>query len=194
MKQLTDEQLAEGCLRGEKGCEHELFKRWYGKLGGICRRFANSDHEVKDLLQESFIKIFEKLDKFRGESSLATWMKRITMNHCINYYKKELRKEFESQIDDNIMEEIVEEEYVSVENLPAETVMECIRKLPQGYRVVLTLYAVDNRSHAEIAELLGISVGTSKSQLNKARKMLKRLLEIYTSQLPQQKENIYHGK
>ncbi|MDZ4758929.1 MAG: sigma-70 family RNA polymerase sigma factor [Bacteroidota bacterium] len=194
MKQLTDEQLAEGCLRGENGCEHELFKRWYGKLGGICRRFANSDDEVKDLLQESFIKIFEKLEMFRGESSLATWMKRVTMNHCINYYKKALRKEFESQIDDNMMEEIPDEEYIFMESISAEKVLDCIRKLPQGYRVVLTLYAVENKTHNEIAELLGITTGTSKSQLNKARKTLRKLIEPYSLQIPQQKEKIYHGK
>jgi RNA polymerase sigma-70 factor (ECF subfamily) len=172
-KEIT---LLEGCRKGNGADQRELFKLYYSKLMGICLRFAKNADEAKDLLQEGFIKIFDGIDKFQGNSSLETWMKRIMINHCINYYKKELRQIVTANIEDY---DVADEE-VSLgeeqQQYTPEQVLEIMKELPLGYKTVLNLYAVEGFTHKEIATTLNISEGTSKSQLNKARTYLKSIL------------------
>jgi len=178
MKNATDEELVQGCIQGKESHRHELFKRWFVRLGAICRRYAIHDDEAKDLLQESFIKIFDNIGKFRKESSLATWMHRITINHCISEQKKRLKNGWMTSMDGLKYEsEIPEIDEETEEAIDADALLELLRQLPNGYRMVINLYAVEGFTHKEIAAQLEIAEGTSKSQLSKARKLLKKMIE-----------------
>ncbi len=178
MKNATDEELVQGCIDGRESHRHELFKRWFVRLGAICRRYAINDDEAKDQLQESFIKIFDNIARFRKESSLATWMQRITINHCISEQKKRLKHGWMTTLDGLKDEsEIPEIDEETEEVIEADFLLELLRQLPDGYRMVINLYALEGFTHKEIAAQLDITEGTSKSQLNKARKLLKKMIE-----------------
>lgn len=178
MKSATDEELVQGCIEGKESHRHELFKRWFVRLGAICRRYSGNDDEAKDLLQESFIKIFDHIKKFRGDSSLSTWMHRVTINHCITQRKKRLKAGWMTSLDglgeeDDIADQVEEQ----TEVIDSDTLLDLVRQLPEGYRMVLNLYALEGFSHKEIAAQLEITEGTSKSQLSKARRLLKKMMD-----------------
>ncbi len=129
--------------------------------------------DAEDLLQNSFVDIFTKLDSFRFQSSVGAWIKRIVVNNCINFLKKK-RLYFE-EIDDR-MGNIVEESSTEEPTLSVETIKRAVFQLPDGYRVVFSLYLMEGYDHKEIADILNISVATSKSQFSRAKKKLRELL------------------
>jgi len=141
----------------------------------VCYRMLGSEAEAEDVLQESFIDVFRKLDTFREESSLGAWIKRIVINHCLNDFKKRKLK-FEEMTDK--MMDVPEEEYISEEDIVYEVkrVKGAIMKLPDGYRQVLTLYLLEGYDHSEIADILGIQETGSKSQYSRARAKLREIL------------------
>ncbi len=166
---VTDRELIEGCIREERACQEELFRRYAGKLLSICRRYARHEMEAEDLLQDALIRIFDHLDKFEYKGSLEGWMRRITVNTALkNCNRSGFRKE--SIGIDAGQDQVVDPEAVS--HLSEEELLHLIRELPEGYRLVFNLYAIEGYSHKEIAEMLDIKEGTSRSQLVKARKML----------------------
>jgi RNA polymerase sigma-70 factor (ECF subfamily) len=174
---FAEKELIQGCIDGDEAKEKALFKQYYGPMMQICRRYASNSDEAKDLLQEGFIKIFQNLSKFNGQSSLKTWMSRIQVNICIDHYHKIKKTPF------NALTEQTDatDEVSGVDNplmlLEPEKVLTLLQKLPQGYRTILNLYAIEGYSHKEIALSLGISEGTSKSQLSKARALLLQMVE-----------------
>jgi RNA polymerase sigma factor (sigma-70 family) len=176
MKEVSDEQtLIHDCLSGNPDSQRKLFERYYPILMSICRRYASNTDEAKDLLQEGFIKIFDNIHKFRGESSFKTWITRIVINNAINHLNKEKKKLF-TPLDDNFDTQDESDDLEDSIPFEPELVLTLIQQLPPGYRSIINLYGVEGYSHKQIGELLGISEGTSKSQLAKARKLLKQLL------------------
>ncbi len=166
---MTDRELIEGCIREERACQEELFRRYAGKLLSICRRYARHEMEAEDLLQDTLIRIFDHLDKFEYKGSFEGWMRRIAVNTALkNCNRIGFRKE--SIGIDAGQDQVVDPEAVS--HLSEEELLHLIRELPEGYRLVFNLYAIEGYSHKEIAEMLDIKEGTSRSQLVKARKML----------------------
>jgi len=161
----------------------EIYKKYKNKMYGICCRYARNSMEAQDLLHDGFIKVFEALDKYDCINSLEAWLKKIFINNCINYYKKEISKTLLNEsLDDfnendnfylNIEPEIIEK------NLKIEIILKEINSLPDGYRLVFNLYVIEGYSHKEIAEILNISESTSKTQLLKARKKLIESLKKY---------------
>jgi RNA polymerase sigma factor (sigma-70 family) len=143
------------------------------ELMAICRRYASNQDEAKDILQETYIKIYKNLDKFDTSFPFLIWAKRIAINTAIDHYRKTIHKTLRSI--DNM--EIIDEEDIFVSNdilnYDLEKVLSAVQELPTGYRIILNLYVLENKSHGEIAELLNISESTSRSQLTKARKTLK---------------------
>lgn len=174
----AEQQIIQGCIDGDPGCQRMLFERLYPKMLSVCKRYAANEDEAKDLLQEGFIKVFDNLGKYRGESSLQTWVSRIMINNAINYVKRGNKIHFvELQHHDEF--DLAEDEAVSIEaaeQLDPELVIEIIQRLPAGYRTILNLYAIEGFTHKQISEALGIAEGTSKSQLSKARIFLKQEL------------------
>jgi len=176
---MTELELIDRCIKGEPQAQHLMFKTFAPKMLGICRRYALNNDEAKDLMQDGLIKVFTNLSKFKGNSKLETWMTRIVVNNCIDQYNKNKKMEFtdldgvEATLTDDDGEEL------PFENLPfsEEQLLDMIQSLPAGYRIVFNLYVLEELKHHEIAERLGISEGTSKSQYFRAKKMLKEKLE-----------------
>jgi RNA polymerase sigma factor (sigma-70 family) len=171
---LTDEKsLIEGCLKGHESYQFELYKRYAGKMMMVCKRYAGSKQEAEDFLQEAFIRIYDKLHTYQHSGSLEGWVRRVVVHTALN--KLRSRKYY-----DDIHEEmpVVDHTHVDVmSGFGEKDLLNMIAALPTGYRTVFNMYAIDGYDHAEIAEALGISEGTSRSQLAKARATLKTALE-----------------
>lgn len=153
------------------------------KMYGVCIRFANSNDDANDILQEGFIRVFNHINDFRGEGSFEGWVRRTIVNTAINFYKKEKKRGYKVDL------EHIEKDYVTeesaIEKLSFNELIIIIRKLPNGYRTVFNLNVIEGYTHKEIGKMLNISENTSKSQLSRAKSALqKKLLEI------KRKENI----
>lgn len=154
-----------------------LYERYAGVMLSVCMRYAKNRDEAEDLLQEGFIKVFDKISTFRGQGSLEGWIRRIMINHALNYIKskklvflQEDPQRWSDHLADDSHPEAEQELYTP------EMMMKAVQELPDGYRVVFNLYVVEGFNHREIAESLGISENTSKSQLSRARRYLRNLL------------------
>ena len=171
---MTEKELIQGCLREDPHCQEELFSRYGGRMLAVCLRYARHRLEAEDILQEAFIKVFDKLNNFQSKGSFEGWIRRIVVNTALKNYQ---RKHYSN-------EQIAVEHFPDVPQSPLayaqlgeQELMAMIAGLPEGYRVVFNLYAIEGYSHKEIAEMLGIQESTSRSQLVKARKMLQAHLE-----------------
>ncbi len=152
----------------------EVFRRFAGKMIAVCRRYARHELEAEDILQDAFIKVFDNLGKFEFKGSFEGWVRRIVINTALkNFQRASFQKE---QLGlDNFDEQSIEPEAIS--NLQEEELMDLITRLPDGYRVVFNLYVIEGFSHKEISDMLEIGESTSRSQLVKARKMLKEQIQ-----------------
>ncbi|MEM8907660.1 MAG: RNA polymerase sigma factor [Bacteroidota bacterium] len=166
---MTDQALIEGCIRENKRCQKELFLRYAGKMLTVCRRYARHQLEAEDILQDAFIKVFDKIDQFKYNGSFEGWIRRIVVNTALKNYKKSSFQKEQIGIED--YEEGALEPSVYAQ-LHEEELLNLIAELPDGYRLVFNLYVIEGFSHKEIAETLNIQEATSRSQLLKARKML----------------------
>jgi RNA polymerase sigma factor (sigma-70 family) len=171
-----DIELIEGCRQKNAQAQKSLYDRYAGKLYALCCRYIKEKMEAEDVLIMSFTKILNRIDQYKGDGSFEGWMKRIVVNESLTY----LRKNKTMYLEMDIAAADREPDFEKMENeLHAEDLMKLIDTLPTGYRIVFNLYAIDGYSHKEIAEQLGISENTSKSQLSRARVVLqKSLLEI----------------
>ncbi len=158
---------------GKRKAQSVLYKKYAPSLLGLCMRYGKSKAEAEDILQEGFLKIFEKIGGLQQSSSLEPWMKRIMVNTAINAYHKNLKHYYHQDIDDVQLDEGIDEVSEYMEGISPETVLKSVQELPEGYKMVLNLYVFDGFSHKEIAEELDISINTSKTQLLKARRKLK---------------------
>lgn len=168
---MTEKELIKGCIRENRRCQKEVFRRYAGKMLSICMRYARHRMEAEDILQDAFVKVFDNISKFESKGSFEGWIRRIVVNTALkNYKKKSIRNE---QIGLENHYEIPKDPSVYA-HLNTEEVLKLVAKLPEGYRMVFNLYAIEGYSHKEIAELLNIQESTSRSQLVKARKMLQQ--------------------
>jgi len=177
MKDFTEQEIIVGCMKEDDRFQRLFFERYYSKMFAICIRFAKNEDEAKDILQEGFIKAFEGIKKFKGDSSLSTWLSRIMVNHAINYLKAKNKNPFLS-ISENefLVPNLPDFDNELVKELSPDEALSLLQKLPDGYRTVVNLYAIEGLTHKQISQNLGISEGTSKSQLSKARAILKKLV------------------
>ncbi len=175
---FNEKDIIEGCIRGRSDSQRVFFQYFYSGMLALCKRYAANEDEAKDLLQEGFIKVFDNLSKFRGDSSLKTWVSRVMVNNALNYIKKNNKVQFVSFDSSSDLDFADDAEYVEdLEHIQPEMLIELIQELPAGYRAILNLYAVEGFTHKQIAEALGIAEGTSKSQLAKARIFLKKSID-----------------
>ncbi|MEP0985517.1 sigma-70 family RNA polymerase sigma factor [Ekhidna sp.] len=175
-KSLTEEELLEGCRKGKSSAQRSLYDRLAPKMLGVCLRYIRDREEAEHVMIGGIVKVFEKLDQFKSEGSFEGWVRRIIVNDCLMYIRKNRNMSLQTEIE-------------NVSNSPNLSVMEdaldqadllkMIGELPVGYRTVFNLYAIEGYSHAEIAKQLDINENTSKSQLSRARKWLQaRLAEL----------------
>jgi RNA polymerase sigma factor (sigma-70 family) len=170
----SDKVLIKGCKKGKKRAQEGLYAKYSKSMFAIALRYAKVTQEAEDILQESFVKIFQNIRKFRGDSSLPFWIKRIVVNTALNHQRSKLflyPMVDVVNIEDRLLSEDVFSQYSHQE------LIEMIMKLPDGCRVIFNMYAIEGYKHHEIAERLKISEGTSKSQYSRARKLLTKLLD-----------------
>ena len=171
----NEKSLIAACIREDSAAQTELFNRYASQMLGVCYRYVQTKPEAEDIMQEGFIKVFDHLKNFRAESGLAAWIRKIMVNTAINHLKTNKKFRLESGLD-----EISDEQQGGIlidETRDTEFVMQCIRDLPHGYRVVLNLFAIEGYSHKEIGDLLGIGESSSRSQFSRARKLLEKRLQ-----------------
>jgi RNA polymerase sigma factor (sigma-70 family) len=173
-------EIIEGCLRNNRRSQEELFKLFYGKMLPVCMRYMPDRDSAQEVLQEGFIKVFEKLGAFDYKGSFEGWIRRIIANTAIDAIRKSKKDPYLTDNDNDFKlgasDPMVEREDLEFTDLKAEIAMEAIQKLSPAYRAVFNLFVLEDYSHKEIAELLGISEGTSKSNLAKAKMNLQKIL------------------
>ena len=176
---ITESDLIHGCLNGERRMQEELYRRFAPKMYAVCLRYAGNSEEAQDILQEGFIKIFKKLSSFRGEGSFEGWICRIFVNTSIEHFR---RKNYLQPVTER-EENTIEGKYLSVlDSLAEKDIMSLIQELSPGYRTVFNLYVIEGYTHKEIGDMLGISEGTSKSQLSRAKVILQDLVRKFIDQ------------
>lgn len=179
MRLTEEQQLIKACLKGEGAAFEALYRRFAAKMLAVCHRYAHDREEAKDLLQEGFIRVFESLPKFRDEGSFEGWIRRIMVLTALEFYRKNTRHR--ESYGGNI--EQLHDEYhpVSADDIYAqmnfEELIAMIQELPPAYKMVFNLYVFEGMKHEEIARELNISVGTSKSNLSDARRILQKRVE-----------------
>ena len=178
-KETEEERWLRKALDGDNTATEWIYRKHVRYLSALCSRYITEDEDIKDVLQESFIKIFTSLDsfKYRGEGALKAWMAKITLNETLKFVRNNSRLPIDS-IDDKDMN-IADGDSMETEDIPTDVLHQLIRELPDGYRTVFNLYVIDDKSHKEIAQLLGIKENTSASQLHKAKSMLARKIKHY---------------
>jgi len=176
LEDIDTQKLVEQCLLGDRQAFYGLYKKYHHSMYNVGFRIVRDQEEAEDILQDSFISAFRNLKNYRSESTFGAWLKRIVVNRAINQLKK---KKLERIPDDDRWDVKEEEERDELEGFPftVESVKKAIDLLPDGYRLVLSLYLMEGYDHAEIGQILGISESTSKSQFNRSKKKLKELLE-----------------
>lgn len=168
---MTNEQLIKKCLDGNARAQKLLYEQFGPKLMGVCFRYATSGEEAQDLLQDGFIKIFEKLDKYSGIGSFEGWMRRIIVNTALDNIRKNKKFLLHTDIDDADYK-IPSNDFIE-ERLAAQDLLKILQSIPLGYKTIFNLYAIEGYSHKEIAEQLNITTSTSKSQYSRAKALLR---------------------
>jgi len=171
---LGEKELISGCAKGERTAQRMLYERHCRRLMAVCSRYAKSMPEAEDILQEGFMKIFSSLKTFRYESKLDTWMTRIMINTALNHQRQKLYLLPMVDVEDAGLRE---DEKISLSDFHLSELIAIVQQLPDGCRVVFNLFAIEGFGHKEIADMLGISEGTSKSQYNRAKNLLRAKLE-----------------
>lgn len=175
----SEQELIAACKAGKRVAQKRIYELFSSKMVFVCRRYANDMDQARDFMHDGFIKVFLNISKFRGDSSLETWITRIMINNSITSIKKEVRKGIKVNIDDVKLSEseTFDFEFERKQPISARQVIEAMESLPIGYRTVLSLYILDGFTHKEIGDQLGISEGTSKSQLAKGKRLLAKTLK-----------------
>ncbi|MBT8298023.1 MAG: RNA polymerase sigma factor [Maribacter sp.] len=173
---MSLEELIEKCKKGDRRAQEQLYRQYSNILFGICLKYSRNKSEAEDSLHDSFMTIYEKIGQYKSKGSFEGWMKRITVNTVLQKYRKE---EHLKVVSDNVEEEIkVETDY---SDIGLQTLLKYIQELPNKYRLTFNLYVLDGFTHKEISSMLGTSTGTSKSNLARARMILKERIEKRTT-------------
>ncbi|MBL3657414.1 RNA polymerase sigma factor [Fulvivirga sediminis] len=166
---ISENDLVEGCRKGDRGSQRQLYDLYSKKMMAVAMRYSKFDQEAEDIIQEAFIKIFDKISTFRGESRLDFWIKRIVVNTALNHQRSKLYLFPMTDINDVTF---TEDSDFSLSDFNFKELLKMIQRLPAGCQTVFNLYAIEGYTHKEIAEELNISEGTSKSQYSRARALL----------------------
>ena len=172
-KSVTEEELIKGCLNHNAAAQKQLYEKYSSRMFGVCLRYVKDHGEAEDVLVTAFMKVFDRLVQYKGQGSFEGWIRRVTINEALTFLRKNRNMYLEVEIEKVDREP----EFQKLENeLEVEDLMNMVKRLPEGYRTVFNLYAIEGYTHKEIAEKLEINVNTSKSQLSRARKLLQKYL------------------
>ena len=172
---MDDITLVNECVKGNAKAQRMLFDKFAGKMMTVCLRYAKNTDQAEDVLQDGFVKVFMKLSDFKKEGSLEGWIRRIMVNTALDQIRKEVK--FKGDLDIEDVGYKLENNAFIEEEMMAEDLMKLVRAMPDGYRIVFNMFAIEGYSHAEIASTLGVTENTSKSQYSRARAYLRERLE-----------------
>jgi len=168
-KSKSLDKLVIGCIKQERKAQHALYERLAPLMHSVCLRYVKDTAEAEDVLLKGFMKVFQNIKKFRQEGSFEGWVRRIIVNEALMYIRRNKTMYLEVDID-----EAQEAKSINVDHLQEQDLMRLVQSLPLGYSTVFNLYVIEGYAHQEIAEMLNISEGTSKSQLSRAKHLLRQ--------------------
>lgn len=171
---MTDQELVKQCMEGKREAQLALFNQHAGKMLTICRRYFDNIEEAEDVLQEGFIKVFERLHQWQGSGPLGGWIRTVMINTALTQLRSNKKWQNNTAIDDAIS--LSSDDANALESMSAEEILQLIQEMPSGYRTVFNLFVIEGYGHKEIGELLGISENTSKTQFLKSKEWLKKAL------------------
>ncbi len=171
----SETDLLQGCINGNSKMQQLLYDKFSPKMYGVCLRYAGNEDDASDILQEGFIKVFKNLTSFRSEGSFEGWVRRIFVNTAIEHFRKKVKLYNVTEVQENTIEDT---NLDALDMLAAKDVIKIINELSPGYKAVFNMHVIEGYSHKEIAEIMGITEGTSKSQLARAKGVLKKLIEM----------------
>lgn len=166
-------QLIKGCVKQDRKCQKLLYKAFYGFSMGICLRYAGNRDEAAEVMNQGFFKVFTHIGSYDPERPFKAWLGKIMMNVSIDHYRANLKMAYAEDLDNA---EHISDGILADKNLHYEDLLRMVQQLPQAYRTVFNLFAIEGYSHDEIAAMLNINAGTSKSNLHKARQKLKQMI------------------
>lgn len=174
-KVISEHQLAEGCRSKDRKIQRQVYEHFSPLMLTVCRRYINDVSQAEEVMLGGFMKVFNKADQYEGNGSFEGWIRRIMVNEALSWLRKHKMLSLEVSLEhaENTYEQEIADHLVTNKDL-----MDMIAQLPDGYRAVFNLYAIEGYSHKDIAERLGIAESTSKSQLSRARQMLQRNLAV----------------
>ena len=172
---MTEDELIKACLQNNQRAQKVLFDTHSPRLMGVCLRYAKDRDEAQDMLQDGFIKIFQKLDAYSGEGAFGGWLHRLMVNTCLDQIRKNSKFAYSIEIEKAEFELNDSEDAIS--KMRTQELLQLIQQLPEGYRMVFNMFAIEGYGHKEIAEILGIAESTSKSQYRKAKIWLQKAIE-----------------
>jgi RNA polymerase sigma factor (sigma-70 family) len=170
----VEQELVQGCIAGKRAMQKALYDLYAKKMMAVCLRYAKTSFEAEDMLQEAFIKVFEHIKTFKGECPLEFWIRRIMVNTALKHHRKKMY--VSSVAESDKVENIPEEEFI-MSGYAYEDLLAMVQSLAPRYQLIFNLYAIEGYAHKEIAAMLEISEGTSKSQYSRARAILKDMLQ-----------------
>lgn len=171
---ISEADLIRRCLSGDRRAQEQLYKQFAPKMYAVCLRYAGNSEDAQDILQDGFVKVFRNLDKYRADGSFEGWVRRIFVNTAIEHYRRSSNMYPITESQEAALED---KGWSAMDNLNIKDLMEIIQELSPGYRTVFNLYVVEGYTHKEIADMMGISEGTSKSQLARAKAILQSKIE-----------------
>ena len=171
---VPERDLIRGCLNKNRKMQEMLYHLFASKMYAVCLRYCKDAEDAQDLLQDGFVKIFKNLEKFRGEGSFEGWIRRIFVNTSIEHFRKSVKNQSVTDSQELVIED---PSWNALDNLAEKDIIKMIQELSPGYRQVFNMYVIEGYSHKDIGDILGISEGTSKSQLARAKGILKKMVE-----------------
>ena len=169
------DKIVDRCKKGDRKAGEQLYHMFSAKMFAVCIQYSKSREEAEDNLQDGFIKVLESISQYKGKGSFEGWMKRIFINTALEKFRKNRSVQVVEEVPEVVDEDDIDDEV----NIPPEVLFEFVNQLPEKYRLVFNLYVMEDMQHKEIAALLGISDGTSKSNLARAKEILKRKINAY---------------
>lgn len=171
---MTEHEIVSGCIENNPLAQKMLFDMYSKKMMGVCLRYASCAEEADDMLQKGFIKVFENITSFNGSGSLEGWVRKVMVNASLDHLRK--YKKLKNNVDIEGNEYHLGAEDHTLDSMQAQEILKIIQRLPDGFRTVFNMFAIEGYSHKEIAKELNISINTSKSQFSRARAYLRKII------------------